>query len=158
MVEETRIERTAVEAVNVVDKIEKLLEKPCYVIDVLPKKVPADANGSFFEVEAYFEDNYGQYQFQKKFVDIILKLMCYYPVSVFSYDAGRLIESPPPRVVVDLVRNNKSSLGILLGRNTLFMLEKRCLNMAVYNPDYDMREMISRIIGAEGLFWRESGG
>ena len=52
MVEEIRIERTAPEAVDVVDKIEKLLEKPCYVIDVLPKKVPADANGSFFEVLA----------------------------------------------------------------------------------------------------------
>lgn len=103
------------------------------------------------------EDDYEQYQFQKKFVDIILKLMCYYPVSVFSYDAGRLIESPSPRVVVDLVRNNESSLGILLGRDTLFMLEKRCLNMAVYNPDYGMREMISRIAGAERLFWREPG-
>ena len=138
-------------------KIDELLEKPYYVIDFLPQRVPKNNNGHFFDVEYYLLNNEKRHEMKNKYVNIILKLMCYYPVSVFEYDAGRLIESPSPRVVVDLVRNNESSLGILLGRDTLFMLEKRCLNVAVYNPDYDMREIISRIVGAEGLFWRESG-
>lgn len=97
------------------DQIEALLKKQCYIIDILPKKVPADSKGSFFDVEAYFSDHNRQYAFQNKFTAIILKLMCYYPIAVFSYDNYRLIRYPSPQTVVVL----KNQLRIILRGESL---------------------------------------
>lgn len=44
--------------------IEELLKKECYVIDVLPKQVPANSNGIFFEIEDYLLNNVKRYRFQ----------------------------------------------------------------------------------------------
>lgn len=138
------------------DQIEALLKKQCYIIDILPKKVPADSKGSFFDVEAYFSDHNRQYAFQNKFTAIILKLMCYYPIAVFSYDNYRLIRYPSPQTVVDLIAHTKNTLGILFGENTLFLFEKDGLNISVYNPNHDMQELITSLAQAEGLFWWKS--
>ena len=132
------------------------VKKQCYIIDILPKKVPADSKGSFFDVEAYFLDHNRQYVFQNKFTAIILKLMCYYPIAVFSYDNYRLIRYPSPQTVVDLIAHAKNTLGILFGENTLFLFEKDGLNISVYNPNHDMQELITSLAQAEGLFWRKS--
>ena len=35
------------------DILDRLLEKPCYIMDVLPRQVERDAEGSFFDVEDY---------------------------------------------------------------------------------------------------------
>lgn len=35
------------------NKIDALLNKPCYVIDFLPQKVSKTSNGHFFDVEYY---------------------------------------------------------------------------------------------------------
>lgn len=107
-------------------------------------------------MEAYFLDHNRQYVFQNKFTAIILKLMCYYPIAVFSYDNYRLIRYPSPQTVVDLIAHAKNTLGILFGENTLFLFEKDGLNISVYNPNHDMQELITSLAQAEGLFWRKS--
>lgn len=108
------------------NKIEMLLNKPCYVIDMLPKKVPADSEGCFFDVESCFLEHGGQDHFRNKLAAILLKLMCYYPVSVFSYNDGRLTDRPTPQTVADLIVRAKDTLGILFGEDTLFLLEQDC--------------------------------
>jgi len=37
--------------VNSTTDINRLLEKPCYIIDFLPRQVPKDCGGQFFKVE-----------------------------------------------------------------------------------------------------------
>lgn len=138
------------------NKIEILLNKPCYVIDMLPKKVPADSEGCFFDVESCFLEHGGQDHFRNKLAAILLKLMCYYPVSVFSYNDGRLTDRPTPQTVADLIVRAKDTLGILFGEDTLFLLEQDCLTVPVYNPDHGMREILSSLVQAEGLFWWKS--
>ena len=34
--------------------IEEYLNKPYWVIDILPKQVPADSKGQYFKIEKYF--------------------------------------------------------------------------------------------------------
>ncbi len=63
-------------------KIETILEKPCYVIDILPKQVPADAKGNFFAVEEYLLSHERQFHLQDKFAwyyakaDVLLSCLC----------------------------------------------------------------------------------
>lgn len=53
-----------------------------YIIDFLPIQVPKDCGGQFFKVENYLLNNYECYGLRDKYIRIILKLMCYYRVSV----------------------------------------------------------------------------
>lgn len=38
--------------------IDKLLKTPCYIMDFLPKQVPMNCGGQFFEVETYLLNHY----------------------------------------------------------------------------------------------------
>ena len=63
--------------------VDKLLEMPCYIIDFLPRQVPEDCEGQFFEVERYFLNNFERHGLRDRVIRILLKLMCYYPVSAY---------------------------------------------------------------------------
>ena len=65
---------------------------PCYIMDFLPKQVPMNCGGQFFEVETYLLKHYDCRGLRYRFVGVILKAMCYYPVSV---QWGKWIEQPP---------------------------------------------------------------
>lgn len=136
--------------------IERILEKPCYVIDMLPKQVPADSKGNFFAVEAYLLGHGGESRLREKFAGIVLRLMCYYPVSVFEYENGKLTEYPTPESVVSAVNEAGDILYLLCGEETLFVLEKDCLHFSVYNPGEDMKKLIADLSKSAGLFWRKA--
>ena len=38
------------------EKIEEMLEKPYWIVDILPERVPADSPGRYFDVEQYYLD------------------------------------------------------------------------------------------------------
>lgn len=75
------------------DIIDKLLEKSCYIVDFLPEQVPVNCGGQFFKVETYLLNNYDCCGLRDRFVGVIMKAMCYYPVSV---QWGNGLNSLPP--------------------------------------------------------------
>ena len=52
--------------------IDKLLETPCYIMDFLPKQVPMNCGGQFFEVETYLLNHYDYCGLRDRFVGVIL--------------------------------------------------------------------------------------
>ncbi len=142
------------------DKIvEELLKKPCYVIDILPERVPADSKGQFLAVEHYFLSHFKEYHFKEKFTRILLKVICYYQASIFF---GDWVDQPTPEMIVDVINeivdNCYGILNILIPeKNVLLVFEWDCLNMSVYNPDEDMQRIIKSLAAAEGLFFWEAG-
>ncbi len=137
-------------------KIETILEKPCYVIDILPKQVPADAKGNFFAVEEYLLSHERQFHLQDKFAGIMLRLMCYYPVSVYAYGDGKLTRHPTPEMVAEAINGVTDVLYLLCGEETLFVFEKDCLHVSVYHPGEDMGNLICDLAKSAGLFWRKA--
>lgn len=167
------------------DRIERLLEKPCYIIDVLPVTVEREGRGQFFQVEEYLlaDDRYRG--IRDRFVLVLLKLMCYYHVSVLLEE---WIDRPSPRLVEQAVceiicpfpspEHDGPEAGRDMGEgesdqereddishtlNVLFpeedmvlVLERDSLNMSVYNPPKRARDIMEKIAWSEGLFWRES--
>ena len=59
------------------DLIERLLEKPYCLIDILPHQVPADAKGQYFSIEQYFLQPEERMRLAKKFARLMLRLNCY---------------------------------------------------------------------------------
>ena len=80
--------------------VDRLLETPCYIIDFIPQQVPKNCGGQYFKVENYFLNHYDRYGLRDRFIRIILKAMCYYPVSVYW---GDWIEQPTPEQVVEII-------------------------------------------------------
>ena len=127
--------------------INRLLEKPCYIIDFLPIQVPKDCGGQFFKVENYLLNNYERYGLRDKYIRIILKLMCYYRVA--------------PEQVADIINkimcNHSGWMDMLFpDKNALLQFEWDCMNLSFYNPDEEMRELLEQIARSEGMFFRKA--
>lgn len=140
-------------------KIDELLEKTCYVIDFIPEQVKPDAGGQFFDVEDYLLKNTEKHCLLKdRFVNVILKLMCYYHVSIRW---NGYIDRPSPQIVEEVVRtimdNHSGCLNVLLpDENVLVVFEWDSLNLSVYNPSEKMQTIMEKISISEGLFFRKS--
>jgi len=63
------------------DPIEELLEKPYWIIDILPKQVPKDSPGQYFAIEDFFLKEQLA-EIKKKHISVILKLNCYMDISI----------------------------------------------------------------------------
>ena len=138
--------------------INRLLEKPCYIIDFLPRQVPKDCGGQFFKVETYLLNNYERYGLRDKYIRIILKLMCYYRVSVHW---GKWIEQPEPGQVAEIIDkimdNHSDGFNMLFpDKDALLHFEWGCMNLSIYNADEEMRELLKQIAWSEGMFFRRA--
>ena len=72
------------------DKIDALMDKKAYLIDIFPKTVPQKVDNRYFAVEKFFQQN--RSEFKLKLTSIILKLYCYYDLTVVI--DGNITENP----------------------------------------------------------------
>ena len=136
----------------------RLLEKPCYIIDFLPRQVPRDCGGQFFEVETYLINNCERYGQKDCFIRIILKLMCYYRVSV-RWDEW--IEQPAPEQIVEIIEKvmctHSGCMDVLFPeKDVLLQFDGDCLNLSIYNPDEDMCKLLEQLAWSESMFFRRA--
>lgn len=107
--------------------IDKLLETPCYIMDFLPKQVSMNCGGQFFEVETYLLNHYDCCGLRDRFVGVILKAMCYYPVSV---QWGKWIEQPTPeqvtKIIDTILESHSGDVNILFtSKDVLLQLDRK---------------------------------
>ena len=136
-------------------QMEKLLEKPRFVIDFLSRQVPGDSPGRFFEVEQYFLDGKELKRMAKRFVRIILKLQCYYHLEIYS---GQWMEHMEIRelaaYIEQIVLKKKGNIHFLFPEeNVLLCLEGDSLNLTVYNPGPEIQKILSELAVSEGMFF-----
>lgn len=141
------------------ETIDRLLEKSCYVIDFIPTQVPKELQGQFFEVEKYLLNHVARYGLLERYINIILKLMCYHQVSVFR--DGEWKKQPSVDAVVEFVeetiQNPSDVLNILFSeKDALLVVDGDCLHMTIYNPDEEMCILLKDIVASEGMFFRKS--
>ena len=159
-----------------VNKIEYLLNKSYYVIDFLPEQVPQDSKGQFFEVEKFYLSKGKLKELQDKFIDILLKLNCYYDFIVVVDE--KVVINPKPSELIKFIYN-KSNVNILIdgqvknsyvkganskrndNKNEANKLSLITINhgdtyMTVYNACKDLLNKIKLLAQANGLFvWKQ---
>lgn len=133
--------------------IESLLSKPYWLIDVLPKQVPAGSAGQYFEAERYYLSRLDE--IGRKFAQVIIRLNCYYDLLV-STDGETWILNESPE---DLMRRfeesaaSHSPISILIGSDeALITFSGDDHYMTLYNPDEELLELVRQCAQAEGLF------
>ena len=75
------------------DIIENLLSKPYWLIDVLPKQVPAGSAGQYFKAERYFLSWLDEISW--KFARILIRLNCYYDLQMSTDGESWILNASP---------------------------------------------------------------
>ncbi len=139
--------------------IDDLLKKEYWVIDILPKQVLEDSGGQYFNIEKYYLNR--NPLIGKMFVNIILKLNCYYDIGL-SNDGNNWVINPLPDILANGIESCMSvkyegrSLFVLLkSENALFVIDNDCTYMTLYNPTSELLELVRLLVSSEGLFiWK----
>lgn len=142
--------------VDTMEIVDELLKKECYIIDLLPETVSKNSIGQFLDVEYYLLNSKRHSVLKDKFVGIILKLMCYYHISVLW---NGWIDRPKPELIENAISeimiNHSGTLDCLFPEeHALLVFDWDCLNLSVYNPSETMQRLFKQIAFSEGLFWR----
>ena len=138
--------------------IEESLERPYWVIDILPKQVPADSKGQYFRIEKYFLEHPQIDDIYRKFIHILLKLNCYEDIDV-SHDGEEWITNPTPHeleaALLKRMADKQMFYIILKSADVLITVSGDDTYMTVYNPTEEVLELIGSLAGSEGLFmWK----
>ena len=138
--------------------LEEYLNKPYWVIDILPKQVPADSRGQYFRIEKYFLEHPQIDDIYRKFTNILLKLNCYNDINV-SHDGDEWITNPAPHeleaALLGSLADKQMFYIILKSADVLITVSGDDTYMTVYNPTEEVLELIGSLAGSEGLFlWR----
>ena len=135
------------------DIVESILEKPYWLIDVLPKQVPAGSAGQYFKVEQYFLSLIDE--ISRRFARILIRLNCYYDLKMSTDGETWILNASPG----DLARRfeesaaSHSPLSILIGSDeALVTFSGDDHYMTLYNPDEELLELVRQCAQAEGLF------
>lgn len=124
---------------------DEIMDKPYWIIDILPGRVPENSPGQYFRIEKYWMENQMAEIRQKKF-SLILKLNCYMQISI----DGEINPSP------EKIRNRIKETGVSVRiGNAMIVSEKDDTYMTLFNPDKPLLAMIRKIASGEGLFvWK----
>lgn len=131
--------------------IEDLLSKPYWIVDILPKQVPADAGGQYFTIEKHFLLSPHVEAIYHKFANMLLKLNCYSNILVFLVDGESWVENPAPSDLERMVLERKPLFVVLKQSQAMISITGDDHNMTVYNADEEILQFINIIASAEGL-------
>ncbi len=143
---------------NTDDLFDRLSEKPLWVVDPMPARVPADKGAHWFALEDIWHGGPERARFFARLGRILQKLNCYYDFLV--QDGEETYENPAPAAlaarVERLAQSDGDWLNIFLdGGSALVAMRGDELTMAVYNPDEKSRALLEKLAAGEGLFfWR----
>ena len=133
--------------------IETLLNKPYWVIDILPEQVPENSAGKYFAIEQYYLQT-GITDIHRRFTDVLLKLNCYFDFLVCLSDQEQQIYNPEPERLVSWINTEQKDLCIVLaGEDVLITLNHDDTYMTVYNPSESLINRIRNLAMTHGLFF-----
>lgn len=131
--------------------IEDLLSKPYWIVDILPKQVPANAGGQYFKIEKYFLSSPRVDTIYRKFANMLLKLNCYVDIIVFLIDDESWVENPAPEDMERMVLKRRPLFVVLKQSMAMLSITGDDHNMTLYGADEETLQLISSIVSAEGL-------
>ena len=136
-------------------EIEELLEKPYWIMDILPKQVPKDSPGQYFAIEEYYLQEPQRTKVRQKYLSVLLKLNCYYDLAVSADCGDHWNENPDPKTLQEWLLADAAGSAVQIvysTENALMVLNDDDTYMTVYNPTEELLQLLAVLAGAEGLF------
>ena len=135
--------------------IEHLIDGPYWVADIIPKRVPAGKPDRYFAVEKYFLQKDRIREIYRRYAEILIRFNCYYGMAV-SFDCGESWEEDPDPS--DFVKNvleapDTAQLRVLFpAQSAMIDLDLGYTDLAVYDPDSNILDLLRPMLLAEGFF------
>ena len=133
--------------------METLLEKPYWIIDVLPKQIPSGSPGRYFAIEKYFLSHLDD--LCRKFASVLIKLNCYRDLMV-STDGENWTDDFVPEDLERFLLNSVSSHSTLSvsvhPSGALITFSGDDHYMTLYGPDDELLDLIGELASSEDLF------
>ena len=127
--------------------IDELLLTPYWIIDILPKRVPADTQGQYFAIASYLE-KHRMAQIKEGQTDLILKLNCYRAISVNDEEE---INPPIEKIVEEM---GKEYVFFRIDE-AMILAERDDTHMTLFNADEELLELVRVLAQGEGLYvWK----
>lgn len=141
-------------------RIDELIAKPLWLIDILPRTVPPGDGGRYLAVEAYLQRH--RRRINRRFAALLLKLNCYCDFIVSHSDG--CVEYPSPERLLRLIERcfegeprRRDYINIMLPRaDAMIILNGDDLYMMLYNPDDELKQLVGELARSEGLFFYEA--
>ncbi len=131
-------------------RIDRLLETPYWIIDILPKQVPKNSPGQYPSVEQFFLKSY---VIAEKKTEILLKLNCYYDLQIVTEKEE--LTNPAPEVLANLIRTDCFNIMV---SNAMMATDFKDTYMTLYNPDNNLLSLVRQLAASAGLFvWKPEG-
>ncbi len=128
--------------------IDSLLESPYWIIDILPKQVPKDSPGQYFEIERYWLREPQLSAIKQKHIDLVLKLNCYADVSLDGWDT---VDPPPERIAEEM----RSRYTCVMIGDSMIVSQPDETWLTFYGEEGEIFELVKTIAAGEGLYvWR----
>lgn len=139
--------------------IEELLERPYWIVDILPCQVPKGAKGQYFTIERYMRSLPQIDRLCRKFTSVVLKLNCYDNIAVRHPSEG-WVDNPSPetleRWVGESMRGGGSLYIVSDSTQTMLAIGDDAY-MTLYNAELDELELVRLLATSEGLYvWQPS--
>ena len=138
--------------------IEKIMESPYWIIDILPKRVPDDRSAAYSKVERYYLSEPQINALRRKQAEIIIKFSCFYDVQLSTDNGENFSKSAIPD---DIEKQFVACVGTkslyirIESPECLITIDGCDTYMTVYSSDYKLPELIKHIAGSVGLFlWK----
>lgn len=134
--------------------VDDYLEKPYWLIDILPKQVPANSRGQYFKIERYWlhQPQFGS--ICRKFANLLMKLNCYYEVSVADA-SGAASVGLQPESLEKMLTGGDIVYMVIDSENGMIGFSGDDHYMTLYNPSEELLELVSLLASSEGLFvWK----
>ena len=138
-------------------EIEQMLEKPYWIVDILPKQVPAGSPGQYFAAESYWLKEPRITEIRRKHLEVLIRLNCYYDLLVSADGGANRIKNPAPEELEELILRGRGGNVCVLAESghALMIFRPDDTYFTVYDPADGFLEMLRVLAAAEGLFvWR----
>ena len=131
----------------------KTENEPFWIIDILPKQVPADSPGRYFTVEKYFLAHLDD--LCRKFARVLIKLNCYRDL-LLSTDEEQWTDAFSPEDLQSFFQasvDNHSPLFIRIApSDALLTFTGDDHYLTLYSPDEELLSILFPLTASEGLF------
>ena len=139
------------------DDFNEVMKQSCWIIDIMPKRVPEAFYLQYQSTAAYFKDHSRFIDILRRFAQVLIKLNCYYEISVQIgfHDVEYL--NPEPDFLTEQFLKGQRIQVLIHETKTLIDYDYDDLWMSVFSADQDTLELIRCISASEGFcFWKAS--
>lgn len=135
------------------ERVEELLRRPYWVVDLLPLQVPTDAPGQFFAIERWRLEGSRAVELRQRFADVLLGINCYYDLVVLRDDETEGTLNPVPEKLVRWILRDHGMLNAYLPeQDALVAVPSQSTCMTVYDPSPELLGLVRQLAASVGLF------